>query len=187
MKAARIRLFVASILLVAWLGYLGYLVLYERHPVVVSRSQVMASTHFVLVNITLGPDGLPVTAVTVTQDLRPLGTPISGTIRFGSLRFARSWALSNSPAVSLPSPSVSQPANRSGSGHAPFAASSGVIPPSRFASSAANSRPLAFPVFTFSPFALWAYPVTPPWAFAHFMSGVVHVGQPFTFVPADPG
>jgi hypothetical protein len=89
MKAARVRLIVASVLLVAWLGYLGYLVLYERHPVVVSRSQVMASTHFVLANITLGPDGLPVTAVTVTQDLRPLGTAISGTIKVRNMKEAR--------------------------------------------------------------------------------------------------
>ena len=37
------------------------------------------------------------------------------------------------------------------------------------------------------PLAEWAYPVTAPCSLAHFMSGVVQVGQPFIFVPADPG
>jgi hypothetical protein len=89
MRAARIRLIVATILLIGWLGYLGYLVLFERHPVVVSRSQVMASTHFILAHVSVGPDGLPNPAVTVVQDLRPLGTPLSGTIKVRNIKEGR--------------------------------------------------------------------------------------------------
>jgi hypothetical protein len=89
MKAARIRLVVAAILLFAWLGYLGYLVLYERHPVVVSRSQIMASTHFVLAEVRVGADGLPMPNVEVKEDLRPSGVPLSGTIKVRNIREAR--------------------------------------------------------------------------------------------------
>ena len=79
MKVARIRLAIATLLIAAWLGYLGFLVLYERDPVIVSRSQVMASTQFVVANVTVDPDtGLPNRSVTVVEDLRPLKESLTG-------------------------------------------------------------------------------------------------------------
>jgi hypothetical protein len=78
MKVARIRLGIAMLLLLGWLGYLGFLVLFERDPIVVSRSQVMASTQFVLANVTVDPtDGLPTKSVSVVEDLRPMGKSLT--------------------------------------------------------------------------------------------------------------
>ena len=48
MKPGRLRLLLTLGLFVAWLGWLGYLAATKTNPVVVSRSQVMAATHFVL-------------------------------------------------------------------------------------------------------------------------------------------
>jgi len=79
MKWARLRLAIATLLLVGWLGYLGFLVIFERNPIVVSRSQVMASTQFILADVTINPaDGLPNKMVTVVNDLRPLGQSLEG-------------------------------------------------------------------------------------------------------------
>jgi hypothetical protein len=91
MKAARLRLIIASILLFGWLGYLLFLVLFERDPVVISRSQVMASTHFVLADVRLDPatgDANPV--VQVKEDLRPLGEALTGKhVRVRNIKEAR--------------------------------------------------------------------------------------------------
>lgn len=79
MKVARLRLAIATLLLVGWLSYLAFLVLFERDPIIVSRSQVMASTQFVLAEVTVDNDsGLPNRNVTVVEDLRPLGQPLTG-------------------------------------------------------------------------------------------------------------
>jgi hypothetical protein len=77
MKLGRIRFIVPLALLLGWLGWLGYLAATKTHPIVVSHSQVMAATQFVLANVTLDPQtGQPNKAVTVVQDLRPVGDPI---------------------------------------------------------------------------------------------------------------
>jgi hypothetical protein len=77
MRPARIRLLVAGALLVGWLAWLGYLAATKTNPVVVSRSQVMAATHFVLANVTRDPEtGQPGRQVTVVRDLRPGANPI---------------------------------------------------------------------------------------------------------------
>ncbi len=91
MKIGRIRLAIAVLLLVGWLGYLSFLVLYERNPVVVSRSQVMASTQFVLAKVTIDNEtGLPNKNVTVEEDLRPLGESLTGkTIIVWNIKDAR--------------------------------------------------------------------------------------------------
>jgi hypothetical protein len=47
MKAARIRLIVAALLLAGWLGFLGYLALGHAKAVVVSRSQLLVASHIV--------------------------------------------------------------------------------------------------------------------------------------------
>lgn len=78
--------------LLAWLGWLGYLAWFKTNPIVVSHSQVMASTNFVLANVTRDPDtGQPDKAVTVVQDLRPLAQPIpaGSTITVQNIKDAR--------------------------------------------------------------------------------------------------
>jgi hypothetical protein len=91
MKPGHIRLLLAGALLVAWLGWLGYLAATKTDPVVVSRSQVMAANHFVLADVTRNTDGQPNKQVTVVQDLRPVGQPIPGgaTITVQNIKDAR--------------------------------------------------------------------------------------------------
>ena len=91
MKAARLKLIIAGVLLFGWLGYLLFLVLFERDPVVLSRSQIMASTHFVLADVNPDPaTGDPNPVVEVKDDLRPLGAPLTGTsIRVRNIKEAR--------------------------------------------------------------------------------------------------
>jgi hypothetical protein len=90
MKWARFRLIAAGTLFVAWLGWLGYLAASKTNPVVVSRSQVMASTHFVLAEVTVEPDtGHPSKQVKVVEDLRPSGPALDGFIDVRNIREAR--------------------------------------------------------------------------------------------------
>lgn len=91
MKPARIRLAIATLLLVIWLSYLGFLVIYKRDPVVLSRSQLMASTQFVLADVSVDDaTGLPNRSVTVKEDLRPLGPSLKDkTITVWNIRDAR--------------------------------------------------------------------------------------------------
>jgi hypothetical protein len=90
MTRRRVFLIVAAAVFVCWLGWLGYLAAYKTNPVVVSRSQMMASTHFVLAEVTVDPDtGLPQKEVTVKQDLRPAGVALSGTIRVENIKLGR--------------------------------------------------------------------------------------------------
>ena len=75
MTVARARLLVAAALFFGWLCWLGYLAATKTNPVVVSRSQVMASTHFVLATVTIDQQtGQPSREVSVEEDLRPLGS-----------------------------------------------------------------------------------------------------------------
>jgi hypothetical protein len=86
------RLVIPLALLVGWLGWLGYLAATKTNAVVVSRSQVMAATHFVLANVALDPEtGQPDRQVTVVQDLRPDGQPIAAgaTITVQNIKDAR--------------------------------------------------------------------------------------------------
>ena len=56
MKGAKVRLVVASILFVGWLGYLAFLAFNYSRPVVVSRSQMMIATHLAEAKIFLEND-----------------------------------------------------------------------------------------------------------------------------------
>jgi len=90
MKGPRLRLIVAAVLLFGWLGWLGYLAATKTNPVILSRSQVMASSHFVLAKVSLDAStGLPVREVEIVEDLRPNGEPVAGTVRIANLPEAR--------------------------------------------------------------------------------------------------
>jgi hypothetical protein len=79
MRRSPIFLIVAATLFVGWLCWLGYLAAIKTNPVVVSRSQIMASTHFVLATVTIDPQsGQPDREVAVVEDLRPLGESLKG-------------------------------------------------------------------------------------------------------------
>lgn len=89
MTVARARLLVAAVLFFGWLCWLGYLAAYKTRPVVVSRSQAMAATRFVVGEVRIEPDtGALSKEVTVKQDLHPVGDPMPGTIRVTNLEQA---------------------------------------------------------------------------------------------------
>jgi hypothetical protein len=86
MTVDRVRLLIAAILFFGWLGWLGYLAFTQTNPVVVSRSQAMAADRFVVGEVSIDPaTGGWSKSVTVVQDLRPVGTPLSGTIEVRNL------------------------------------------------------------------------------------------------------
>ena len=96
MKTTRIRFIVAALLLFGWLGWLGYLATTKTNPVMLSRSQAMASTNFVLAKVKVDAStGLPVREVEIEQDLRPNGEPLAGTIRISNLPEARIFGQSS--------------------------------------------------------------------------------------------
>lgn len=90
MSRSRVVLAVTGLAFFGWLGFLGYLAFFRANPVVVSRSQAMAATHFVVGEVALDPDtGLPKREVRVVADLRPKGKPLAGAIQVTNLKVAR--------------------------------------------------------------------------------------------------
>src|SRR4051794_18571991 len=88
MSVARVRLLVTAIAFVGWLGWLGYLAAGKTNPVVVSHSQVMASSRFVVAEVTLdAQSGLPERRVQVVES--PPGTPLAETIVVENIRNGR--------------------------------------------------------------------------------------------------
>jgi hypothetical protein len=86
MTVARARLLVAAVLFFGWLCWLGYLAWFKTNPVVVSHSQVMAATRFVVGEVHLDPEtGTLRKDVTVVDDLRPTGPPLAATITVANL------------------------------------------------------------------------------------------------------
>jgi hypothetical protein len=90
MKVARIRLIIAAVLFFGWLGWLAYLAWFKTNPIVVSHSQVMAATNFVVAEVTIDPEtGEPRREVRVAEDLRPMGEKLAGELRVMNLKDAR--------------------------------------------------------------------------------------------------
>jgi hypothetical protein len=89
MKKSRAFLIVTALAFSGWLAWLGFLAFSKAKPVVVSRSQVLASTHFVVAKVTLDTEGWPNPDVQVVTDLRPKGAALTGTIRVRNLKTAR--------------------------------------------------------------------------------------------------
>jgi len=69
MTGARIRLIVAAILFLGWIGWLALAVIVHRTnpPEVVSRSQLTDAVWIVVADVTLGDDGLPDSKVSVVS------------------------------------------------------------------------------------------------------------------------
>ena len=85
-----IPLVVTGLLFFGWLAFLAYLAATKTNPVVVSRSQAMASTHFVLAEVKVDPaTGEPERLVTVVEDLRPHGDPLDPVIPVANIKAAR--------------------------------------------------------------------------------------------------
>jgi hypothetical protein len=56
MKFARLRLVIAALLFIGWMGWLGYLALEHRKPVIVSRSQLLQAAAFLKCDIEIKAD-----------------------------------------------------------------------------------------------------------------------------------
>lgn len=88
MTGARVRFGMALVAFLAWLGWLAVAVVEKDKHSVVSRSQLLAATHWVVADIAAGADGLPKT-LTVVETLK--GDPLTGTL-----------VVSNLPSATLP-------------------------------------------------------------------------------------
>jgi hypothetical protein len=74
MTFARLRLWAAVVVLLAWLGYLGHQALsISRFSTVVSHAQLLVSTLDVIADLRAGDDGKPVAKVKVTDVRWPAG------------------------------------------------------------------------------------------------------------------
>src|SRR5437764_15046479 len=69
-RTARAGLAVSAALFVSWLGYLGYLVVTDARPPIVSYPQLLAATAEVVARVEAGPDGQLPRRLTVEQVLR---------------------------------------------------------------------------------------------------------------------
>lgn len=70
MSGARLRFVIAAALFVAWLAWLGYAVSQRNNTPVLSRAQLTASTHLLVVEVSVGQDGLPTSTVKILEVLR---------------------------------------------------------------------------------------------------------------------
>lgn len=86
MSFPRVRLYVAAALFIAWLGYLAFLVVNYRHPMVVSRSQWSAADTIVVAEVVLDDMGKPSEEVSLVESLR--GKDVAKTFRVPGLRDA---------------------------------------------------------------------------------------------------
>jgi hypothetical protein len=77
MKAARIRLILASAAFLGWLGWLAVAVAQKGKTDIVSRAQLVEATMYVVAEVTADGEGLPNVPVKVVKSLKaPLpGTP----------------------------------------------------------------------------------------------------------------
>lgn len=65
MNRPQLRFGIALVLLVGWLGYLGWLALGHGSPMIVSRTQLMNAPWWVVVEIELDTEGKPKTTVQI--------------------------------------------------------------------------------------------------------------------------
>jgi hypothetical protein len=56
MERARLRLLIAAVLLIGWLGWLAYLAATGTHPVVLSRPQLLVADAVIVAHLTGGED-----------------------------------------------------------------------------------------------------------------------------------
>lgn len=70
MKAARIRLILAAVAFLAWLGWLAMAVAQKGKPDIVSRAQLTEATTFVVAEVAADAEGLPIPGVKVVKSLK---------------------------------------------------------------------------------------------------------------------
>lgn len=91
MTGSKLRALLAGLLFFAWLGWLTFLAFNKTKPAVLSRSQLMVASHFVLAEITIDSEThKPLPMVKIVEDLRPVnGKPLTGEMQIMNLHEAR--------------------------------------------------------------------------------------------------
>lgn len=85
MSRSRILLIAATVAFLAWLGWLAVAVAQKGKSPVISRAQLTAATHLLVVEVSVGDDGLPKSEAKVTRVLRGEGLPAGTTIEIANL------------------------------------------------------------------------------------------------------
>jgi hypothetical protein len=75
MKAARIRLILAAVAFLAWLGWLAMAVAQKGKTDIVSRAQLTEATMYVVADVAVDAEGLPIANVKVVKSLK---APLEG-------------------------------------------------------------------------------------------------------------
>lgn len=75
MKAARIRLILAALAFLGWLGWLAMAVAQKGKPDIVSRAQLTEATIYVVADVAVDAEGLPIASVKVVKSLK---SPLEG-------------------------------------------------------------------------------------------------------------
>ena len=88
MKAARLRLILASIAFLAWLAWLAMAVAQKGKPDILSRAQLTEATTIVVAEVTADPAGLPIANVKVAKMLKGTVPAVGETIRVDKLTSA---------------------------------------------------------------------------------------------------
>jgi hypothetical protein len=85
MSGAKVRLVVAAVLFLAWLGWLGYGVAQKGKAPVVSRAQLAAASALVVAEVSVGEDGLPTPRAKVVRVVRGEGPPAGSEVEVWNL------------------------------------------------------------------------------------------------------
>lgn len=93
MTRARVLLVVAAVLFVGWLGWLFAAVYKARWAgdtaPVISRAQLVAATHLLVADVTIGDDGVPQNSAKVVEVVRGEGPTAGQTVMVRNLHNAR--------------------------------------------------------------------------------------------------
>ena len=85
MSRPRILLIVAAVAFLAWLSWLAVAVAQKGKSPVISRGQLTAATHLLVLEVRVGEDGLPKAEARVTRVLKGEGIAVGSTIEIGNL------------------------------------------------------------------------------------------------------
>jgi len=85
MSRPRILLIVAAVAFLAWLSWLAVAVAQKGKSPVISRGQLTAATHLLVLEVRVGEDGLPKAEATVARVLKGEGFPAGTSVEIANL------------------------------------------------------------------------------------------------------
>ena len=87
----RMRFFVALLLFVGWISYLGYAALNKSHSPIISHAQVAAASVVLVAEVAANPDDKPSIRVKVLESLTPSGPPLGSEVTILNLPNSRGF------------------------------------------------------------------------------------------------